>query len=296
MNLELVNIFVQVVKNGSFTKAANSLRLPKSTVSKAISKIEKETGTRLLVRTTRTQTLTDAGKIFYDTCLGPIETIESAGKSLYGNDFLVTGKVKITAPEDIGSKIIAPAVSELCQKHHDLRFELHYTDDIVDLVKDGFDLAVRIGKLNESSLKVKKVGNLNLILVASPKYLKVRDKVSKIEDIQFHDCLVLSSFYKTNCWKLKSKSSSEQVVIHPRIVSNQMSSLISASLAAGGIALVPAFLCEQHFKNNDLVHVLPQWTTPSVPVSFLSPLSFSSSARLRIVTDHLINKVQIALS
>lgn len=295
MNLEFVQIFVQVVKNGSFTKAAIALRLPKSTVSKVISKIEKETGTKLLVRTTRTQSLTAAGKVFYDTCAGPIDTIENAGKSLYGNDSLITGKIKITSPEDLGSHIIAPAVGLLCQKHAGLHFELIYTDEVLDLVKEGYDLAIRIGKLKESSLKEKKIGELNLILVASPKYIKGRAKIAKIEDMKSQDCLVLSNLSTIGSWKLRNKSTSEQIPIRPRIVSNQMSSLLSASLAGAGVALVPAFLCQQYLKTNELVHILPHWTTPSLPVSILSPLAFSSSARLRTTTDYLATEIQKAL-
>lgn len=295
LNLELIQIFVQVVKNGSFTKAANILRLPKSTVSKAISKIEKETGTKLLVRTTRSQTLTSSGKAFYDTCAGPMDIIENAGKSLYGNDSLITGKIKLTAPEDLGSKVIAPAVAILCQKHSGLNFELYYTDEIMDLVKDGYDLAIRIGKLKESSLKEKKLGELNLILVASPKYIKNRSKITKIDDLKSLECLALSNKTTVSSWKLKNKTISEQIAIHPRIVSNQMSSLLSAALAGGGIALVPAYLCQDFLNTNELIHVLPQWTSPGLPVSILSPLAFSSSARLRATTDFLANEIQKAL-
>ncbi|HAG90440.1 MAG TPA: hypothetical protein DCL41_01125 [Bdellovibrionales bacterium] len=295
MDLDLVQIFVQVVKNGSFTKAAQQLRLPKSTVSKALSRLEKDTGTQLLVRTTRSQTLTAAGKEFYDTCVGPLEVIENARKSLYGNDNLITGKIKLTASEDLGSHIIAPAIAELCHKHPGLKFELNYTDDVLDLVADGYDLAVRIGRLKESSLKVKKIGELKLMLVASPKYLDGRPRISKVEDLESQDCLALSSTLNSSGWKLKSKSKSVQVPIRPRIASNQMSSLLAATVAGGGIALAPTFLCEPYLRAKKLVQVLPQWSSMGVPVSMLSPLPFSSSARLRTTTDHLATALQSAL-
>ena len=100
MEIELVRIFVKVVKLGSFTKAADLLGIPKSSVSKGLARLENESGTKLLLRTTRSQTLTAAGKVFYDTCVGPIQTIEDAQRSLSGNDSLLTGNLKITAPED----------------------------------------------------------------------------------------------------------------------------------------------------------------------------------------------------
>ena len=179
MQIELIQMFVQVVKSGSFTKAAQVLKLPKSTVSKGLAKLEKETGTKLLLRTTRSQTLTAEGRIFYDACSGAVESIENAHKSLYGNENLLTGKIKLTAPEDLGTEVIAPLAATLSQKYLNLSFQLIYTDEVLDLIKDGYDLAVRIGKLSESSLKVKKIGELKLILVASPTYLKSKNKISK---------------------------------------------------------------------------------------------------------------------
>ncbi|MFP5519883.1 MAG: LysR family transcriptional regulator [Bdellovibrionia bacterium] len=295
MELELVHIFVYVIKYGSFTKAAAQLKLPKSTVSKAITRLEKETGTKLIVRTTRHQTLTPAGRAFYETCASPIEVLETAHKSLHGNESLIAGTIKLTAPEDLGSKIIAPAIAALSQNYPNLFFDLNYTDKLLDLIADGIDLAIRIGHLKESSLKAKKVGDLKLILVASPKYLNKKPKITKISDLRSHDCLALSSYSSTNSWRLKHKTKSEQITIRPRIISNQMSSLLSATLAGGGITLIPAFLCQSHIDSHELIQILPQWTSANLPVSLLSPLNFSSSARLRTIADHLANEIQKAL-
>src|SRR4051812_36061970 len=110
MDLELTRYFVKVVQNGSFSRAADLLKLPKSTVSKAITRLEHDTGTKLLLRTTRSLTLTAAGRAFYDTCLGPVHILEDAQKSLYGQDSILSGTLKITAPEDLGAHVISPAV------------------------------------------------------------------------------------------------------------------------------------------------------------------------------------------
>jgi LysR family transcriptional regulator, regulator for bpeEF and oprC len=295
MNIELVQIFIKVIKNGSFSKAAESLRLPKSTVSKSITRLEVETGTKLILRTTRSQTLTAAGRSFYDSCVGAIDTIENAQKSLYGNDSLLTGNIKITAPEDLGADIIAPAAARLTRKHPGLSFELIYTDEILDLVKDGYDLAVRIGKLTESSLKVKKVGELKLILVAAPTYLKNSSRINKIDDLKAHDCLVLGNRSVLSFWNLKSSASSSNINVKPRIVSNQMSSLLRAAIAGGGVALVPGYLSQPFLKSEKLVRVLPNWSSPGMAVSMLSPLPFSSSARLRTTADFLVAELQKSL-
>ncbi len=295
MDLTLVHIFIKVIKSGGFSKAADALRLPKSTVSKAITRLETETNTKLLLRTTRSQTLTAAGKAFYDSCVGPLETIENAQKSLYGSNTLVSGTIKLTAPEDLGSEVIAPAAGKLARRHPNLSFELIYTDEVLDLVKEGYDLAIRIGRLRESSLKVKKIGELKLILISSPNYLKDNSKITKIEDLKSHDCLVLGNRTIMSQWTLKSSSSSSQISVNPRIVSNQMSSLLKAVIAGGGISLVPAYLAEPYFKSEKLVRVLPQWSSPGLPVSILSPLPFSTSARLRTTVDYFVSEIQKAL-
>ncbi|MCC2679941.1 MAG: LysR family transcriptional regulator [Pseudobdellovibrio sp.] len=293
MEIELVQIFVKVVKAGSFTKAAELMRIPKSSVSKAITRLEAESGTKLLLRTTRSQTLTAAGKVFYDTCVGPVQTIEDAQKSLSGSDSLLTGNLKITAPEDLGTQVLAPASGCLTRKHPGLSFELNYTNQIVDLVKEGYDLAVRIGPLRESGLKSKKVGEVKLILVASPAYLKSSSKISKPDDIKSHPCLSLTS----GPWNLRSTTgASAQVPITVRIRSNQMSSLLKASASGAGIALVPAFLAKPLLDSGDLSRVLPQWASHGVQVNMLSPLNFSSSARLRMATDYFMVELQKALS
>jgi LysR family transcriptional regulator for bpeEF and oprC len=296
VHIELIQIFVQVVKSGGFSKAAQALKIPKSTVSKAITKLEKDSGTKLLLRTTRTQTLTAEGRGFYDACVGAIESIENAHKSLYGNENLLTGTIKLTAPEDLGTEVIAPAAGVLSQKYPGLHFQLIYTNEVLDLVKDGYDLAVRIGKLSESSLKVKRIGEVKLILVASPSYLKKSGKISKPEDLKTHDCLTMSLQSEWTQWHLKSSSgSSAQVSVRSRVASNQMSSLLRAAVAGSGVALAPAFLAQPFLKSEKLIRVLPQWSTSGLTVSLLSPLPFSSSARLRLTADYLVGEMQKAL-
>jgi DNA-binding transcriptional LysR family regulator len=295
MEIELVHIFVKVVKAGGFSKAADLLKLPKSTVSKAVSRLEQETGTTLLLRTTRSQTLTAAGKAFYDSCVGPIQAIEDAQKSLSGNDSLLTGNIKITATEDLGMEVLAPAAAALTLKHPGLTFEFIYTDTVMDLVKDGFDLAVRVGPLKESALKSKKIGEFHLVLVAAPEYLKASGKIQKPEDLKSQSCLGLGGLAAPRAWNLKSSGSSAVITVKPRISSNQMSSLLKAAVSGGGVALVPGFLCRSYLESGQLERVLPKWTSQGTPVSILSPLPFSSSARLRMTVDFFAAELQKAL-
>lgn len=296
MELDLARYFVKVIQFGSLTKAAESLKVPKSTLSKALARLEDETGTKLLLRTTRSLTLTAAGRAYYETCLGPIQTLEEAQRSLHGQDSILSGLVRITAPEDLGGEVIASIVSQLTQQHQHLNFDLQYTDEIVDLVRDGFDLAVRIGQLRSSSLKVRKIGELTLVLVASPEYLKTSSKIKSPADLQRQNCVSMNVGSNSFVWSLRNRRETLKLKINPRITSNQMTSVLQMTLAGGGIALVPIYLCERHIRSQKLVRILPEWTMSGLPVSLVSPLASSSSARLKLVSEKLYEGLQIALS
>lgn len=287
MELELSRIFVKVVQNGSFSRAAEALRLPKSTVSKAVSRLEGETGTKLLLRTTRSLTLTQAGRVFFEASLQPILQLEDARKSLYGKDSILTGTLKLTAPEDLGSYVIAPAIAELSRRHPSLSFELRYTNEVLDLVRDGFDIAVRIGRLNESRLKAKRAGEVVLIPVASPKYLKDKDTIRQPADLKHHDCLTLNYRDTIERWTMRSSQGSTSVEVKAKITCNQMTSLLHMALAGGGVALVPSYICARALAAGKLVRLLPAWSTAALNVSILTPLAPSASARLKITVDHL---------
>lgn len=296
MDLELIRIFVKVVQNNSFSRAAEILKLPKSTVSKAVTRLESETGTRLLVRTTRSLTLTAAGRAFHESCLGPIQLLEDARKSLDGRDSMLTGLIRLTAPEDLGAAIISPELARLAMAHPGLSFEMVYTDEIVDLVKDGFDLAVRIGPPRESRLKAKKVGEVELVTVAAPSYLKTAPRLREPGDLMNHLCLGLNHRVMLKTWTLKSKKGTVHASVNPRLVCNQTSSLRQAALAGGGVALVPHYLCLGDIEAGTLDRVLPDWRSPGRQVSILSPISSTSSARLKITSEHLAGALSRALA
>ena len=296
IGIELTRIFVKVIQQGSFSKASEILSIPKSTVSKSVSKLEKMTGTKLLIRTTRSQTLTAAGRLFYETCLEPIQILENAQRSLYGHDSIVSGHVKITSPEDIGSYIVSPSIGKLSRIHPDISFEMHFTNDIIDLVKDGFDLAVRIGNLPESNLKVRRIGNLDLILVAAKSYLKNKPQINEPKDLKEHMCLLLSESSLKHRWNLSNNKKNVSVNVETRVMSNQMTSLLQAAIAGGGIALAPSFLCQESIKNKGLERVLPDWKVKGIPISLVSPLSSESSARLKLVSDELHSAISKSLN
>lgn len=295
MSLDLARVFVKVVQSGSFSRAGLQLRLPKSTVSKSVARLENSTGTKLLLRTTRSLTLTAAGRAFYESCLGPLQAIEEAQRSLQGKDSMLTGTIRITAPEDLGNEVIAPAVARLARKNPGLGFELLFTDEVVDLVERGFDLAVRIGNLRESGLKAKKIGEVVLVPVAAPSYLKGRPKIERPRDLLAHDCLSLYPRATGVEWSFRSSRESARVPVRPKILANQMTSLLHSAVAGAGVAFVPSYLCRRELDSGKLERVLPAWVGDTFGVALVSPLSISSAARLKLVGDFLFEEVKRGL-
>lgn len=294
--IEDIRIFVKIVQLGGFGAAAKALGIPTSTISRTIMRLEEETGTKLLLRTTRSLNPTPAGRVFYENCMDAVQTLEDARNLLNGNDALPQGLVRITAPEDIGEHIISPAIGALTRAHPGLSFELEYSDKIIDLVDEGFDLAIRMGKLKPSRMTVKKVGFVSLIMVASSTYLETNGTPLTPQDLVQHSCITINTASFRKNWELRFGSSSCSIAIQPRVVSNQMTGMISIAMQGAGIAFVPGFLCHAHLKSGRLVRVLPEWTGEEFPVSILNTQGKSKALRLKIVTDRLAKEISKRLS
>lgn len=292
IQIELTRIFVKVIQHGSFTKAAEALNITKSSVSKSITKLEKIAGTKLLVRTTRSHTLTEAGQTFYEKCLAPIQIIEDAQKGLVGVDSIASGNIRITATEDFGTYLIAPVIGKLSAQYPELRFDLHFTDNLIDMVKSGFDIAVRIGTLKESGLKMRTIGRLNLVLVASPEYLKKAEKIKHPKDLSNHHCLSITDIAAKGAWELQSGEKKIEIPIKNKIEGNQMNSLLHASVAGAGVLLAPTFICQPEIESGRLVRVLDDWKSIGLTISLVSPISMQSTERLRVVTEALLPEIR----
>lgn len=294
MELESTRIFVKVVQLGSFTKAADLLKLPKSTVSRTVTRLEAESGTKLIQRTTRSMTLTTAGQVFYDNCVDHIQALEEARKTLHGKDSLIIGHVRLTAPEDLGVGIISSAIGALTKKQPGLYFELNFTDEVIDLVKEGYDMAIRVGKLSVTRYKARRIGEIKMILVTSPQYLKQTGPIKKPQDLMEHNCLSFSGSLSPH-WHLVSKSSRVTVKSQHRIVANQMSSLLNLTIQGVGIAMLPQYLCREALEAGKIVRILPDWDGLSYPVSIVTPPGYSNSSRLKLVSDQLAKAIQESL-
>jgi DNA-binding transcriptional LysR family regulator len=285
MDLNGALIFVRVVRLGSFTKAALELGLPNSTVSDRVSDLERALGVSLLVRTTRKLHLTDAGENFFKSAELAVAALMSAGEEASVFQKHPTGTLKITAPADFDYTPICEAVTEYVEKFPEVKVELLLTDRLVDLIGEGFDIALRAGPAGDSTLTAKPMGESGLILVAAPVYLQNSALIDGPQDLPVHKCLVItpeqnSSSFAT--WNMVSSTGEKaKVVPHAHFSSNSVAAVKHLALIGQGVALIPPTLVHGEIANGRLIHVLPQWSTDPWPSYLVYTAHRKSSPKVR---------------
>ena len=298
MDVEALRLFAMVAREGGFTRAADKLRMPKSTVSRAVTRLEAELGQQLLFRSTRSLALTQAGEDLFQRCDQALITLESAFEAARTGAGLVEGLVRVTAPEDIGVIVVNPTVEELTRQFPRLRFELRYSEEFVDLVKEGFDFGVRIGKLPASALKSRKVGHTRFAFVASPEYLRRNPPIRSVADLAAHRALVFTpTAGSAQHPQWHGLDGGKAFTIPPQCVllSNHARSLLELAIAGRGVSFLPDFVCAAAIADGSLARVLPQCASASFPVQVVYPGGKETSIRTRTLLDHLAARLSAVL-
>lgn len=297
MDLNAAMIFVRVVRSGSFTEAARTLGLPKSTVSDKISELEKSLGVSLLIRTTRKLNLTEVGTEFFKKAETAVNSLLGAAEEASFSQKIPTGTLRITAPTSLAGSVISDAISEYKNKFPEVKIEIYFNDRYVDMVGDGFDIAVRAGLLNDSSLLAKRIGSNGLVLASSQKYLKNAPTLKQPSDLRLHKCIVyLSERDDVNetAWNLLSKHGKKiRVQPIPNIFSNSFREIGNLIMSGEGIALLPPTLFSKDFTEKKMIRVLPDWSTAESPTHLVYPPHKFSSPKVRemipILEAHIRN-------
>jgi len=292
LDLNHVTAFVRVVQDGSFTAAAKALGLPKSSVSRSVAQLEQDLGVRLLHRTTRKLHLTDAGAAFHDRVALALAAIDEARER--GKDFQreLRGFVRVTCPVDLGVWAVAGIVARFVRKHPTVNIEVRLGSRVVDLVSEGFDLAVRAGKLRDQSLIARRVGNLELGLYASSKYVARHGAPASLDDLVKHQCVLLHTDNGPMTWKLTGPKDEERS-LEPRgaISSDDISFMKKSVMAAGGIALLPLFLCSREERAGKLVRLLPDWRLGGSDLHVVYPSTRYVPQRVVAFRDFLVKEL-----
>lgn len=286
MDLNEIAVFAKVVQAGSFTAAAAQLGMPKSTVSRKVAELEERLDSRLLQRTTRKLSLTDAGRAYYDYCARIVAEIDEAERAVTSLQATPKGLLRITAPINMG--FLAPIISDYLTRYPEVSIDLFCTARTVDLVEERFDLGIRAGVLADSTLIARNLGSIKWFLVASPGYLKKRGRPRSPEDLEKHDCLLFGpSGHNAAEIRLQNGEQSKQLKVPARMMAGDTEVLRAAADAGLGIAVLPAFQCVADLQSRRLERVLCDWGPAATPTHIVYPSIRHVSPKVTSFLDHL---------
>jgi DNA-binding transcriptional LysR family regulator len=291
IDLNDMRLFAQVVNAGSFTAAARELGMPKSTLSRRISNLEGRLDSRLLHRTTRSLRLTDVGAEFYERCVRVVDEAREAEHLISRNRAEPRGLLRVTGPIEWGTNQIGAIISEYLQHYPEVQLELILTNRYVDLVAEGFDLALRAGSLEDSSLIARRLGDSQLLLCAAPSYLEAHGSPRNPKQLQEHVCLAYPGSDGRSNLQFSSSNNLSQVEIKGRLVANSMSTLRDAAMAGLGIAALPSGLCQEQLKRGELVPIMPEWQLPAGGIYAVYPSQRHLTMKVRSFIDFIAERL-----
>jgi DNA-binding transcriptional LysR family regulator len=257
MDLNRVAVFVRVVQAGSFTAAAAALGTQKSSVSRSVAALEADLGIRLLQRTTRKLSLTDAGRAYHERARDALASLEEAREAMSSLGSEPRGLVRVTAPVDLASAL-AEVTTRFLRSHPAVHVDVALSARVVDLVREGFDLAVRAGVLADSSLMARRLGDTDLGLFASPAYLDAAGRPRRLSDLERHECVLHGAGGTSATWRLTGPRGEEQVSVRGRIDTDEYALVRAALLSGFGVGLAPVFLVAPLVESGQLERVLPR--------------------------------------
>jgi DNA-binding transcriptional LysR family regulator len=287
MDLNDIVVFTKVVETKSFTGAAEQLGLPKSTVSRKLAQLEERLGVRLVQRTTRKLALTDIGQAYYERCSRIVADVAAAEQLVTDMQSTPRGRLRMTAPVDLSMRYLGSIVADFLSIHSDINIELEASDRIVDLIEEGFDLAVRFGTLPESTLIARRLCSISAVMCATPAYLARRGTPTTIEELDEHDRVLFTPSPRTQSWTMTHGDQVYEFGRPARFASNNVGACYEALTAGAGIALLTDFIVAADCERGTLTHVLPDWSGRAIEVNAVYPARQNLPPRLSLFLDHL---------
>lgn len=284
---QAMEVFVQVVEAGSFTRAADLMQLPKATVSTLIQSLESSLSSKLLHRTTRSVTVTTDGAAYYERCVRILSDVRDAEESLSRTRLSPSGRLRVDVPTGLASEILIPALPAFFERYPDIQMELGSTDRPVDLVEEGVDCAVRGGELYDTSLIARRVGILNFVTAASPDYLARYGTPKHPDELARHRCVNYFSAKTGKVYDWDFKRGDEKIVVPmPGVIAlNDSNAYVHAGLAGLGIIQMTDYMLDQHMAAGRMVQLLADWTSEPVPVHVVYPQNRHLSAKVRVFVE-----------
>lgn len=285
MDIPSLQAFVKVVQTGSFTRAAESLRTQKAHLSRVISQLEKQLGVRLLERTTRALSLTEIGREFFERAQGILASIEDAQLAVQRAQGEPRGTLKLTCGVEFGMMVVSDWIDLYLQRYPQMQVDADFTGRVVDIVHEGFDLAIRVGPLADSTLAARKLGVMNYGLFASEEYLSQRGIPRAPGDLVSHEVLAFAGGSHQPTWALSREGRSTRVELQPRLKANNVFALRKAAIRGLGVAQLPWVIAESSVKAGELVPIMTEWTMPSVPIHAVFASARYLTPKVRVFID-----------
>lgn len=281
--------FAQVVRSGSFIGASRELGVPKSTLSRRVAVLEQRLGARLLQRTTRKLSLTDAGRVYYQHAARGLSEMEAAELAVSRMQEVPRGHLRVSTP--INVPYLAPVLASFLQTFPEVDLEVVCTDRRVDLIAEGFDVAVRAGRLLDSTLVAKTLGVLRSFVVASPAFLAREGRPSQPSDLSNFECVLFGAVPDPTSWTLSRGDEQVTARVKGRFVVNDFHLVEHGALSGVGIAMLPAHRSTQALGTGALERVLPEWCSPEMPLQAVYPSARLLSPKVRVFVDHLAREL-----
>jgi len=286
MDLNRIAVFARVVEAGSFTAAAEALGVRKSSVSRSVAALEAELGIRLLQRTTRKLALTDAGRAYHERTRDALAALEEAQLAAASLGAAPRGLVRITAPAGFAAGL-APVTAGFLRAHPDVRVEVELTSRYVDLVKEGFDLAIRGGPLGDSALLARKLGDSEHGFFAAPAYLAAAGRPRRLADLARHECVLYRTAGGSAVWQVDGPGGPEQVSVRGRISADDFE-FVRATVQSGlGIGFGPEPVFAPEVESGVLERVLPRYAKRTAPVHIVWPSRRFEPAAVTLLRETL---------
>ena len=285
-HLDDIAVFVSVVEQGSFAGAAARLHVPPTTVSRRVRQLEDRLGTRLLHRTTRSLSLTEAGERYFEACRAGLGLIDEAERVARGAQAEPSGVIRISAPINFAAMLFSDIVADFLHHHPKVRVELLLTDERLDLLRARIDVAVRIGELPNSSLVVRKLGVARRFYCASPAYLAARGTPKHPRDLDGHDCIVSGDSTEGVSWTFAKAGKVETIPVRARVAANVMAFCTLAAVNGLGIAQLPEGLARPEIEAGRLVPLFEAYTVERGGIYLVFPSARHLSASVRAFVDH----------
>jgi DNA-binding transcriptional LysR family regulator len=283
-----IRLFIRVVETGSFSKASASVGITQPTATKHVAALEKRLGARLLHRSTRGVTPTEVGAAYYDKCTAIARAIDEADNLALLMQARLGGTLRISTSVTFGRRVLTPLVLEFMRQHPELQVELSFEDRYVNLVEQGIDVAVRMGRLADSQLGARYLGTNPWVLVAAPAYLAEHAKLRKPADLSQHAALIYSTVQGDDRWHFTGADGrTEAVPVRGPLRSNNLSALLAAARDGLGVAVLPWYAAQGSVHRGEVLPLLERWTLPVQEVHAVFPSPKQLPAKVRSLCDFL---------